>query len=154
MKCNMLIIKEINPSQTHEIRLEVLRKNIALPVIFTGDDDPSTIHLGVFLNDKLVAISSFMQSQNTLFEGKQYQLRGMATLPEHRGLGAGSKMMLKAFELLKQRNTDVLWCNARIVAVDFYKKLGLKTIGDKFEIKPIGDHYVMAIAIKKIDENI
>lgn len=149
----MLVIKEIRPDETHPIRKEVLRKNIPLPVVFSGDDEETTFHLGVYLGEELIAISSFMNTGVDLFEGNQYQLRGMATLPKYRGKGAGRLMMLRAFELLKKRNVDVLWCNARIVAVDFYRKLGLKTLGNKFDIKPIGDHYLMAILMNEYDKN-
>jgi hypothetical protein len=40
-------------------------------------------------------------------------------------------------------NIDCLWCNARIIAVDFYKKQGLETFGEQFEIPLVGNHYVM-----------
>ena len=38
---------------------------------------------------------------------------------------------------------DVLWCNARMVAIRFYKSLGFKIIGDIFNIEGIGPHYYM-----------
>ena len=139
----MIEIKKIEASETYYIRLEVLRKGIPLPVQFSGDEDLETIHLGAFKNGELIAVSSFMKAFNNSFKGEQYQLRGMATLPDYQGLGAGKLMMLKVFELFEESNVDCLWCNARIIAVDFYKKLGLKTFGDLFEIKYIGDHYVM-----------
>ena len=38
----------------------------------------------------------------------------------------------------------MVWCNARINAVAFYKKEGFKIIGDEFEIPDIGPHFLMA----------
>ncbi|MDO9137590.1 MAG: GNAT family N-acetyltransferase [Lutibacter sp.] len=139
----MIQIKEISTEETFPIRLEVLRKNIPLPYEFDGDFDKDTIHLGAFKNDKLIAVSSFMKASNKNFEGNQYQLRGMATLKEYQGFGAGKLMLEKAVQILKEKNSQVLWCNARIAAVEFYKKQGFQTFGEKFEISYVGEHYVM-----------
>ena len=144
----MIKIKNITASDTYPIRLEVLRKNIPLPFKFKGDFDSDTFHLGVFKNDKIIAASSFMKVKNKNFKGSQFHLRGMATLNEFQGLGAGKLMMKEALLILNSMNIDYLWCNARIVAVNFYKKLGLQTIGEKFMIPYIGDHYIMFIKLK------
>ena len=139
----MIQIKEISAKETFPVRLEVLRKNIPLPFEFKGDFDENTFHLGAFKNDKLIAVSSYMMAENKNFEGNQCQLRGMATLTEYQGFGAGKLMLEKAVQILKEKNNNILWCNARIVAVDFYKKQGFQTFGEKFEISPVGEHYVM-----------
>jgi hypothetical protein len=41
-----------------------------------------------------------------------------------------------------------LWCNARVVAVNFYEKQGLAKMGESFDIPQVGEHYVM---FKEID---
>lgn len=139
----MVTIKKINAKDTYPIRLEVLRKNISLPFEFNGDFDEDTFHLGVFKNEELIAVSSYMKSNNERFSGEQYQLRGMATLKECQGMGAGKLMMQKAYEILIENKIDCIWCNARVIAVDFYKKQGLDTVGEVFEIPKVGPHYVM-----------
>ncbi len=139
----MIQIKEISAEETFPIRLEVLRKNIPLSFEFNGDFDSDTIHLGAFKNDKLIAVSSYMKANYKDFEGNQYQLRGMATLTEYQGFGAGKLMLQKAVQILKEKNSNLLWCNARIAAVEFYKKQGFQTFGEKFDISYVGNHYVM-----------
>ncbi|SNR32650.1 GNAT family N-acetyltransferase [Lutibacter flavus] len=139
----MINIKTITTEETYDIRKEVLRKNIPLPFEFNGDLDEDTFHLGAFKNNKLIAVSSFMKVKKENFKGEQFQLRGMATLDKFQGIGAGKLMMEKAFSILKELNIDCLWCNARIIAVNFYEKQGLETIGEKFDIAFIGEHYVM-----------
>lgn len=139
----MIQIKEISAEETFPIRLEVLRKNIPLPFEFKGDFEVETFHLGAFKNDKLIAVSSYMKVNNKNFEGNQCQLRGMATLTEYQGFGAGKLMLQKAVQILKEKNSNLLWCNARIAAIDFYKKQGFETFGKKFEISYVGKHYVM-----------
>lgn len=145
----MITIKEITAQETFPVRLEVLRKNIPLPYEFKGDFDENTFHLGAFKNKQLIAVSSFMQVNNKLFQGTQYQLRGMATLLEYQGMGAGKLMMQTAYALLKQKQIDYLWCNARVAALQFYKNVGLQTIGQPFNIELIGEHYVMFINLNQ-----
>lgn len=139
----MIEIKNISAQETYAIRLEVLRKDIDLPYKFNGDLDTDTFHLGAFKDDKLIAVSSFMKVKNSHFKGSQFQLRGMATLTKYQGFGLGKQLIIKAEEILKPLNINCLWCNARIIAVDFYKKQGFKTFGEKFDIPLIGDHYIM-----------
>lgn len=144
----MISIKKITAEETYPIRLEILRKNIPLPYKFNGDFDNETFHLGAFDNEKLISVSSFMKVDNPQFVGKQYQLRGMATVNEYQGTGTGKLMMQKSFEILDELNTQYLWCNARVIAVNFYKKQGFNAVGELFEIPLVGPHFVM---VKKIN---
>ena len=139
----MLKIIEVSADKTYTIRKEVLRNNIDLPFKFDGDLNETTFHLGAFNNDKIVGVASFMKNEHKLFKGSQFQLRGMATLPEVRGLGFGKELINKSVEILKAKNTTILWCNARIVALPFYEKLGFKIVGEPFDIEIIGTHYVL-----------
>ena len=61
----------------------------------------------------------------------------MATLPEVRGKGYAQKIMDNALEQLKTRKITTLWCNARVVAVNFYKKNGFEVIGNSFSLPQI-----------------
>jgi len=139
----MIQIKKIKVQETYGIRLEVLRKNIPLPYEFNGDFDKETFHLGAFINDKLIAVSSFMKGSNFNFKGSQYQLRGMATLNNYQGFGAGKLMLQEAIKILNTLEINCLWCNARIIAVNFYEKQGFQIFGEVFDIKYIGEHYVL-----------
>jgi len=139
----MIQIKKISAKETYPVRLSVLRKNIPLPYEFNGDFENDTFHLGAFSADKLIAVSSFMKASNKQFKGFQYQLRGMATLEEFQGFGTGKLMMEYAFKMLKDLKIGCLWCNARVIAVPFYEKSGMETVGEPYDIEFIGDHYVM-----------
>ena len=144
----MMEVKLIRAQDTYEIRKKVLRENIPLSHEFNGDLDEKTFHIGAFYNDKLIGVASFMNADSDHFSGVQYQLRGMATADDYRGYGAGKLMMQKAFEILESRSADYLWCNARIVALDFYRKMGLKTFGNMFTLTYVGDHYIMFKKLK------
>ncbi|MDP6922637.1 MAG: GNAT family N-acetyltransferase [Lutibacter sp.] len=139
----MILIVEISPQRTHSIRQKVLRKDIFLPHTFKGDYQTATFHLGAIYNGRLVAVSSYMQASHACFSGRQYQLRGMATLPKFQGLGAGALMLKEACLRLQKRQVDLLWCNARERAVGFYQSQGLDIVGRPFQIALIGTHYRM-----------
>ncbi len=67
----------------------------------------------------------------------------MATLEEYRGRGVGKNLLNEAFLIIKERQGDALWCNARTNAIGFYEKLGFSVVGDEFEIEGVGPHFVM-----------
>ncbi|MCF6222676.1 MAG: GNAT family N-acetyltransferase [Flavobacteriaceae bacterium] len=139
----MISIKEIKAEDTVGIRKEVLRKNMDLSAQFTGDHDVDTIHVGLYDNDVLACVVSFMHVNYMDTNKKQYQLRGMATKEKFQGKGFGKKLLEKSEEILKSKNTKIIWCNVRVKALGFYIKLGFNTIGNSFDIPPIGRHYVM-----------
>ena len=127
------------------VRHPILR--IGKPIescLFEGDDIETTNHLGVFVKDKLVGICSFFKTSHSSISLKnQYQLRGMAVLKEFQGKGLGNLILNYGETFLKKKETNIIWCNAREIAVDFYKKNGYKIIGRAFNIKGIGLHFVM-----------
>ena len=139
----MMTIQNIDAEQTYQMRLDILRDGVDLPVVFSGDTDIDTFHLGLFDEDELKGIASFMKTTNVLFDKEQYQLRGMATTEDARGKGYGKLLLHSAFDLLQEKQVRVLWCNARAEALAFYLKLGFLQLGEKFEIKEIGDHYTL-----------
>ncbi|MEN8124543.1 MAG: GNAT family N-acetyltransferase [Bacteroidota bacterium] len=139
----MISIREIKPENTFFIREKELRKNMNLPAQFTGDLEKNTFHLGLFVDDILVSIVSLMKNKHINLAGEQFQLRGMATLEAYQKNGYGKKLVAKAEQILKNKSVEIIWCNARVVALDFYLKQGYKKIGSEFDIPQIGGHFVM-----------
>lgn len=136
----------IPSSATYPLRLSVLwqHKNTLEECKLDIDDLPTTFHVGAFKNKKIVAIGTFLQQQNEKFEAKnQYRLRAMATSPKVRGENFGKQVIDFALEELKNRKVDLLWCDARKVALGFYEKMGFHILGDFYEIPIIGPHKLM-----------
>lgn len=138
-------IKEITAKETFTVRHPVLRQGKPLEsCALEGDNLETTFHLGIFCQNKLVGISTFLNSKHPLItEENQYQLRGMAVLNEYQSHGLGKLILNHGENLLKTQSIKIVWCNAREKAVNFYKKNGYQIIGQPFDIKDIGTHYLM-----------
>ncbi|MGB0453582.1 MAG: GNAT family N-acetyltransferase [Bacteriovoracaceae bacterium] len=139
-------VLRINPTDTLPIRKQMLRADFPeAECVFEGDDDDLTFHLGGFKDNKLVSVASFYLVRHPEFEEEtQYQLRGMATLPEFQSAGFSSALLKTAFPIIKQNQGDILWCNARTSAQGFYEKIGFECHSDVFEIETVGPHVLMA----------
>lgn len=140
MQCD---IKKISAEKTHAIRHPMLRQGRPIEdCVFDGDKDPKTIHLGAFIENKLVGVLSAYQKNTTVFDVKEsYQIRGVAVLTTAHRKGIGRALMANIEHQLKQKKIDLIWLNARITAVDFYTALAYQQKGKAFEIEGIGTHY-------------
>ncbi|WFA08871.1 GNAT family N-acetyltransferase [Tissierella sp. Yu-01] len=141
----MFEIKEINPELTYEIRHIVLRPHQTIrDCMYETDLEVGGFHIGAFYNGKLISVVSFCIQNNSEFSSeKQYRLRAMATLPEFRKLGAGRELVNYGESIIKARDYDILWCNGRTTAQEYYERLGFKPYGSIFGYPPTGPHIVM-----------
>ena len=72
----------------------------------------------------------------------------MATLSSAQNTGAARALLNTAFKILKDKDQNLLWCDARIIATGFYEKLGFEKLGDSYSIPIIGLHYLMYKTLK------
>jgi GNAT superfamily N-acetyltransferase len=150
MQTNTPSVITINALQVYPLRLQVLRPGGTLgECIWPGDDLSTTIHFGAVSSDGQIAgVASFYeQSHPELKASKPVQLRGMATHPDVRGKGFGKAIVVHALQYYREQGADLMWCNAREVAVSFYENLGFQITGDPFNIGNIGKHWVMFIRL-------
>ena len=138
-------IRFIKAEATYPLRLMVLRPGgIVEDTHFPNDRLEGAFHLAAQIHQQLISVASFYPEKNSALLGwKQYRLRGMATHPDFAGKGAGSLLIRFALDHLKAQHADLVWCNARLLAVPFYKNMGFETIGEQFDSEGIGPHYLM-----------
>ncbi|SMO84374.1 GNAT family N-acetyltransferase [Solitalea koreensis] len=143
-------VKFISTEETYPLRHKILRPELTSGVCyFPKDNEPGTFHLATVYDGQIISVGTFTKSNLPFFSTpSQCHLKGMATSEAHRGLNAGSMLLKFAIDYLKGNNVELLWCNARITAVGFYKKLGFTEIGDTFEVEGIGLHKTMYIELK------
>lgn len=138
-------VQPITAAEVRQLRHAVLRPFEAPEQIrYHGDEDPDTLHAGAFLGARLAGIATVCREPMPAGrEPAAWRLRGMATLPEARGLGLGRQLLEACFAHIRAHGGTLLWCNARVNALGFYEHLGFIAEGEEFEIVPIGPHYVM-----------
>jgi len=138
-------VKEVFAKDIRPLRNLVLRPNLPIETTFYDlDDDNETFHLASIMNNTIISIGTFYPENDIELQTKNgFRLRGMATHPDYRRKSAATKLMEESFILLKEKKCDILWCNARLIAVEFYKSMGFKTTGEVFDIASIGPHYKM-----------
>lgn len=127
-------IVEITAADTHELRRRILRDGtVGREVVWDGDDDAGTFHLGVRVGNDLVAISSWVRRP---FPGRPdvdaFQLRGMATDPARRGTGVSSTLLTAGIERCRRRGALLVWARARVAALTFYERHGFEPVGPEY----------------------
>lgn len=148
----MQSIKKISAIETFPVRHPVLRSEKPIESChFEGDNLETTTHFGQFDENKLIGVISIFEAKNKLFsEEKQFQIRGMAVLNEHQKKGLGASLVEHSEKYCLDNDADLIWFNARTEATGFYEKMNYQKIGSSFEIKEVGEHFVM---FKKIKAN-
>ncbi len=146
-----LEVRAISAAETRPLRHAILRPGQAPEqLIYRGDADPDTLHAGAFRNGSLVGIASVARGDcpRATFPAP-WQLRGMATTPEVRGLGYGRALVMACLSHVAAHGGLTLWCNGRTTAAGFYTALGFTAVGEEFVtdtgphfvfFRPLGDH--------------
>jgi GNAT superfamily N-acetyltransferase len=90
------------------------------------DGDIDGLHFGAFIEEALVCVASVYLTSN------KARLRKFATDTRHQHHGIGSQVLAHIIQSLKSRQVGHLWCDARESAIDFYKRFGMQTSGERF----------------------
>ena len=142
----------INSELTYDIRKRILWPHITNEnYSIEPDDVDSTFHLGTYFKNQIISIGTFIKETNSKFDyDTQYRLRAMATDKDYQIKGAGRNLFLTALQILKKKKIMMLWCDARLNAIPFYKALGMKSLEQIYQIPNIGPHKTMYIYLDSI----
>jgi GNAT superfamily N-acetyltransferase len=129
------------------LRQRVLRPHQTLEQLRAPDDDaPDTGNYAAFADGEVVATGSVRREAPPWAPtvDDAWRLRGMATDDGWRSRGVGSRVLDAIIEHVRARGGGLLWCNARVPAVQFYERAGFVTRGAVWEEPVIGPHVAMA----------
>ncbi|MFD2036075.1 GNAT family N-acetyltransferase [Belliella marina] len=129
-----MLIKEIATKEALPIRHKAMWPDKDIDFVKVPGDDEA-LHLGLFVNRKLISVVSVFQKEG----GAQF--RKFATLPEYQGKGYGSKLLVYMIGHVQKKNIQKIWCNARASKIDFYSGFGLSKTNITF--KKSGLDYVV-----------
>ena len=123
-------IEQIPYYLTWKIRQEVLYPDEPITTVQLPEDSEG-LHFGLYKGRILVSVISLFEEVNSI------QFRKFATLSDYQGKGLGSLLFNHVLEYIRKQNTTTteIWCNARIEAIPFYLKFGLKEDGPHWEVK-------------------
>ena len=138
-------INKVDAEKIRPLRHSELRKGQDFSTTsYLKDYEEGTFHMACIVDDKIVTCATFYaQASMKIKSNNAYRLRGMATDSNFQRKGYARNLMVESFKELEKRDCDMVWCNARLVAVNFYKSVGFKIIGELFDIEAIGPHYYM-----------
>lgn len=144
MKTRQLSANEVIPLR-HRVLREGKPRETA---VFAGDELATTTHWGACAEDgRILAVATLMRSPKpgaSASSAAAWQVRGMASAPEVRGQGFGAAVLQAVMDfVVSEEPGALLWCNARVVALGFYRAQGFETEGPEFEIAGVGPHFVM-----------
>lgn len=122
---------ELRAADTHDLRRRVLRSGTPSDVVvFDGDEQESTFHLGWRVDGELVATSTWIdRPYPDLPTEHAFQVRGMATAPALRGRGIGALLLAAGFDRCHAAGATTVWAHARDTALEFYLRHGFRTHG-------------------------
>ncbi len=145
----MAEVRAISAEATRPLRQAILRPHQQPhELVYPGDDTPETLHVGAYLDHELVSIASiYHEPPKDEADPATWRLRGMATVTKARGQGYGKALVRACLSHAAAGGGTTMWCNARIGAIGFYKKLGFDVCSEEFDIPEGGPHVMMRRAI-------
>ncbi|HEY2166382.1 MAG TPA: GNAT family N-acetyltransferase [Jatrophihabitantaceae bacterium] len=130
-----MIVRVVPGVVTRELRRQVLRPSWPVGSAMHGDDDPAAVHIAAQDEDGTTIGACLLLDRP--YPGRPeragaWQLRGMATADGRRGQGVGAAVLAGALAELRARGATLLWCEARVSAVDFYAQHGFTADSDVY----------------------
>ena len=145
MTANKGLARRLQPEDIQKLRNEVLWPHKTFEnCILETDRLSTTFHFGVQRDGLTVATVTFQQETSSkLPQEKQYRLRAMAVREGYRGQGFGDAIVEEGLKYLSSLGIQVVWCDARVAALNFYRRLQFEEFEEEYEIPIIGLHRFM-----------
>jgi ribosomal protein S18 acetylase RimI-like enzyme len=90
-------------------------------------NDIKGLHYGLFADGQLVSVISMF------VDGGHAQFRKFATDNAYQGKGFGTQLLTFLIEEAKNSGIKTLSCDARVTAINFYEKFGMKVASEVFQ---------------------
>ncbi|MBI5355624.1 MAG: GNAT family N-acetyltransferase [Candidatus Aenigmarchaeota archaeon] len=112
----------------YELRWRVLRMPLGMPRGSERDElENSSAHVMAVDNGLVVGVGRVhLNSKN------EAQIRYMAVDSEKRGKGTGKRILNELERVAARLGAENIILNARVDAIDFYKRYGYQTVGERF----------------------
>lgn len=135
----MIDLKQIQADETWALRHRVMWPDKPLDFVILPNDAEG-LHYGLFENGQLVSVISMF------IKGDKAQFRKFATDAAYQGKGYGSQLLAYLIDRSRDLNIKELNCDARITAINFYKRFGMEVDSEVFQ-KSGKDYIRMSLKI-------
>jgi predicted GNAT family N-acyltransferase len=143
------VVRRVSAAEVRPLRRAVLRPNLPEEAsAYPEDDLPTTVHLAAYRpsGGEPVSVATLFPEP---YDGRPaWRLRGMATSEQVRGQGYGAAVLAAGLAAAREAGIDLVWCNARLPAENFYRRHDFRRVSEVFEVPPIGPHVVM---VRRLD---
>lgn len=148
-------IRKISAREARPLRAAILRPGLPLEAsMYPLDDEGETLHLGAYEENELVTVASvFREPQPGEANPQAWRLRGMVTRPAAQRRGYGRAVLEACMRYIARQGGTLLWCNARMDAVEFYRSLRFETVGEEQKTERGTSYIMMLRAITPEDTN-
>lgn len=119
------VVEQIFPALTWRIRQLAMYPEKEITDMEMPEDWDG-MHFGFYYQYELTGVVSLF------INGTTAQFRKMAVLPSDQGKGFGLQLLQYVVDYCKSQGIKNLWCNARVSAIGFYKKIGFETVGEPY----------------------
>jgi predicted GNAT family N-acyltransferase len=149
-----IAVRVVDGAATRELRRAVLRPTWPVGSAMHGDDNPDAVHLAAVDEDGRVVGSCVLLPRPYPLRRERdaaWQLRGMATVADLRSQGIGATVVARALAEVEHRGGRLVWCEARVGAVEFYRRHGFVVDGPEFEHAETGiPHFSMSRTVPRV----
>lgn len=142
------LIERVAAERVRPLRAAVLRAGQPLAAsVYPEEHLASTLHLAAISPEgAVVGCSTWFaeppppgfsapgdETPSPANANRTWRLRGMATDPSVRGQGYGAALLFEGMQVAADAGAELVWCNARVVALGFYEAHGFRAVGPVFE---------------------
>ncbi|CAN5430114.1 GNAT family N-acetyltransferase [soil metagenome] len=138
--------------ETVALRRAVLRPHLTVEqMVVSGDQSPVTAYLAARSSQCDQAVLGCLRLEPVACPWPEaleapaqasWQLRAMATDPSARGTGVGRLLVEAAAEHVASHGGDLIWCNARVSAEQFYSRLGFGPVTGYFVVPEVAEEHI------------
>jgi L-Ala-D/L-Glu epimerase len=120
-------------------------------VLYKNDDNVFAGHFVIRKENEVVAVGTVLpEDESETLSYRAWRIRGMSVHPEFQGLGLGTLLLDEILDYVKNfkspiestqpLKSEMIWCNARVEALNLYTKCGFEVLGEEFIIPGSGPH--------------
>jgi GNAT superfamily N-acetyltransferase len=89
------------------------------------------------------SLAGRQEDEGPALRARAWRVRGMATRPDLRGSGLGSRVLTSLLAHVRTNGGGLVWCTARLGALSLYERAGFAARGEPGLIAGIGAHQTM-----------